>query len=84
MIRGRDGSREHRRLGDKVFQNPEQRKRTRMFYNHLHVLKQKLSQFVIIQKLDVFFFSTLRLIAKLILLQSDIAVKSKVAALYSI
>ena len=30
--------------------------RTRNFFYHLHVLKQKLSQFVIIQQLDVFFF----------------------------
>lgn len=58
MIRGRDGSREHKRLGDKVFQNPEQRKlKDKEFFYHLHVLKQKLSQFVIIQQLDVFFFS---------------------------
>lgn len=86
MIRARDGSREHKRLGDKVFQNPEQRKlKDKEFF--LSSACAEAEAVTICNNSAIgcgFFFCTLKLIAKLILLQSDIAVKNKVVVLYSI
>lgn len=79
MIRGRAERREHRRLGDNVFQNIEQRNlRTRDFFVSFACAVAEVA--TICQNLEIGYviFWPLRLIAKLVLQPSHIAVKKKI------